>query len=711
MRKLLLTTAFCLPATTLAAQETGFISLGTIILNGLEAAGCLAQSALRGEGDLRPVCLGRGEGRGDLPGATLDQTQFDRLPTGARANSLVKRLPSVTTGGGPGEDKDARVLGLDKEYTRTVVDGLQLPDGGEKREYNLDRFPVAMVDSVEVLRAKTADMEADGIAGKIILHTKDIPAEPTRSFGLSYGQGSDGVSTYGLTAHVGGMITKDFGAQAVINIARDGGSKEKVKIAANGTRETETEIKPITSKEVLGDVLWNSGVGTFRLKPMLTWQEEDKEKSKLKFTAAGAANGSEAEEEVKDKVTRGATLSWAETFGGLEVEARAGYQRGDESKVKVKRTFNVAGALTGTTTETEAKLDTNASFEIDGRLALARPDSHLKFGIALRDKHRVKDKSTNDVLATGKDRYVLDETYAAAFVMGELTFGNLRLKPGLRYEFNRLDGFSPTSLQSASGTSHDLLPSVSATWTISDAWTVSGGVGRSVNRPKFDQLSPFATTSGSTTTIGNPDLDPQRATTFDLDVTHKARLGEFVFGLWHRDITGVIEDVSTVSGAGTTIQPQNVGDGTTTGISLTQRISLADLGHPGLRGFTIGSNQNWATSRLHVAATDTYRAFKEQPGFWGDVFVEWRNPADSLSIMAAAGYTGKITSAGDNGDETRDAELTLDLKVTHRMQNGTEFFLMGENLLQTERVKRKANGDVEREAGPSLITVGLTRKF
>ncbi|MDZ4395069.1 hypothetical protein, partial [Cypionkella sp.] len=88
-----------------------------------------------------------------------------------------------------------------------MVDGLQLPDGGEKREFNLDRFPVAMVDSVEVVRAKTADMEADGIAGKIILHTKDIPETPTRNVSISAGNGSDGVNTYGLSGHIGGMIT------------------------------------------------------------------------------------------------------------------------------------------------------------------------------------------------------------------------------------------------------------------------------------------------------------------------------------------------------------------------------------------------------------------------------------------------------------------------------------------------------------------------
>ena len=720
MRKLLLTAAFCLTATVCPAQNLGdpearTIQLDAIIINGSITANCLPQDAARGDGDTRPSCVGRGVGRGVLPGATLDHSQFDRLPTGARANALVKRLPSVTTGGGPGEDKDARVLGLDKEYTRTLVDGLQLPDGGEKREFNLDRYPVAMVDSVEVVRAKTADMEADGIAGKILLHTRDIPEVLTRSVSATAGHGSDGLNTYGLTGHIGNMITPDFGAQVVLNVARDGGSKEKVKDAANGTRETESESKPITSREVLGDVMFSTDAGTFRFKPTWLWQEETKDKTKTKFTAAGANNGSEAEEEDKVKQTIGATLSWAETFGTMEVEARAGVFRGSEDKDKTKRTYRANGNLQGSEIETEHKVDENRSFEMDAKVPVSFGplDGKMKFGIAYRDKHRTKDKDKNGVSASGKDRYILDEDYAAAFVMGDLAFGDVTLKPGLRYEYTRLDGRDPTSGAQSSGTSHDVLPSVAASWQVNDVWLLSGGIGKSVNRPKFDQLSPFETTSGDTTTVGNPDLDPQRAVTYDLDLTRKGRHAELVFGVWHRDITGVIEDVviGTDDDGNTLESPQNVGDGTTTGLSMTQRISFDQLQSPVWAGLTVGSNQNWAQSRLHVAATGETRAFKEQPKFWGDVFVEWHSPSDALSLMAAVGYTGKITTSGDSGNEVRDSELTLDMKATYTFGNDIQVYVMGENLLETERVKRKANGDVEREAAPSLISVGLTKQF
>ncbi|WP_181420896.1 TonB-dependent receptor plug domain-containing protein [Rhodobacter viridis] len=697
-------------------DAAGVFALDTILVNGTSAAHCLPRGAARAEADTRPECLGRGVGRADLPGATLDASQFDRLPTGARANALIKRLPTITTGGGPGEDKDARIMGLDKEYTRTLVDGYQLPDGGEKREFNLDRFPVAMIDQVEVVRTKTADMETDGIAGKVILHSKDIPETLTRTLSVRGGQTSDGIGNFGISGHIGGMFTADFGAQAVINIARDGASKTKVKTSPSGAVERTLEEKPQPAREFLGDVMWRSEIGTFRFKPVYLDQTEEKTKDLQKLTADGAFNGSETGAEDKTKQTRGATLSWGEQIGGFDIEARAGYMRGDEDKTAATTTTTAAGAGTGKL-ETEDKADVNRTLEVDAKtpIHLGAVAGELKFGLALRDKSRDKTKVSNGAVATGKESYALDESYRAAYVMGKFDLGGtVTLKPGLRFEAVTLEGTSIGSGLRAEGKARDLLPSLAASWQINDRWTLSGGLGRSVNRPKFDLLAPFETTSGSTLTVGNPDLDPQPANTYDLDLTFKGDHAELVFGLWHRNIKGVIEEgtaTGEIRDGKTVVSAQNVGDGTTSGVSLTQRISLAHLESPVLRGFTLGANENWASSKLHVAVTGATRKFKEQPNFWGDVFVEWTDPSERLILMAAYNYTGKLPAVGDSGTDWRESEDTLDLKVSYDFDNGTELYLLGENVLEGARVTHAANGDVTRETGPSLVTLGVTRRF
>jgi hypothetical protein len=82
VRRLLLTCAFgALSSSAALAEEP--VLLGTIIIDGRTVANCLPTDAAREEGDSRPVCVGRGQGRDDLPGATIDASQFDALPTGS----------------------------------------------------------------------------------------------------------------------------------------------------------------------------------------------------------------------------------------------------------------------------------------------------------------------------------------------------------------------------------------------------------------------------------------------------------------------------------------------------------------------------------------------------------------------------------------------------------------------------------------------------
>ncbi|UJW75347.1 TonB-dependent receptor plug domain-containing protein [Rhizobium sp. SL42] len=152
-----------------------------------------------------------------MPGDTFDRNQLDRLPSGSQAQDFVKRLPGVMTGGAPGEDKDARVLGMDKEYTRTSIDGIVLPDGGEKREFNLDSLPAGLVDSVEVIRGRRADMEADGLAGRIEVKLAEIPETPRYEVHSAIG---------------GGMYSDNFGAQGGLTRARNSNSKTKEKFTA-----------------------------------------------------------------------------------------------------------------------------------------------------------------------------------------------------------------------------------------------------------------------------------------------------------------------------------------------------------------------------------------------------------------------------------------------------------------------------------------------
>ncbi|MEX2454931.1 MAG: TonB-dependent receptor plug domain-containing protein, partial [Rhodospirillaceae bacterium] len=58
----------------------------------------------------------------NYPTTGLTRDQFETTPN-QRLGDVLQRLPGVTMGGAPGERKDVRLRGMDKEYTRTQFDG------------------------------------------------------------------------------------------------------------------------------------------------------------------------------------------------------------------------------------------------------------------------------------------------------------------------------------------------------------------------------------------------------------------------------------------------------------------------------------------------------------------------------------------------------------------------------------------------------------
>ncbi len=706
------------------------VLLDPIILHAASGERCRKVASPDGAGDDLPLCIGLGTERDGLPGATMDRAEFGRLPTGARVQDVIKRLPGVLTGGGPGEDKDARVLGLDKEYTRTTIDGIQLPDGGEKREFNLDRLSSSLVESVEVIRSRRAEMEADGIAGRVDIKLRDIPREREITVQGAVGapEGADIQQWHSLTA--GGMLDEAFGAQGAVSWSKVPIIKTKTKTDKDGVTlaEREDEVKDVTSTDLLGDFLWQSDDTAVRFKPTWLEQTEDKDKTKAKYKADGSFNGSEAEAEVKTKRTVGGALSVRHDFDevfaifeGATLDARVAYYSGKEDKDKDKSTYKADGSEDVSKFETEWEEKTDDLFQ--GEINLALPFTsgpvHNIFKTGLLGKYKTRDKAKTKTKAGvpqsagEKDVYALEEVTLAGYVQNEAElFGVLKVTPGLRIEAADLEATSGSGLTS-DGASFDVLPSLPFELALSDAWSLSGGVARVVTRPKFDLLVPWESTSGSKTTIGNPDLEPERGWAYDVDLDYTSTHVDLGVGAFYRRISDRIEEVATgdFDGSGNAIyQSRNVGDGWTAGVILEQRIGLGLLGLTALDGFSITSTQTFADSKL-TEYGGTKRRFKDQPDYWGDVAVVWSGLDERMSVALALNFTSEITSSGDDGDEVRDAEFTLDAEIDYRLTDHVSVFALAENLTGTERVKRKADGAVEVEEGARAFYVGLKGTF
>lgn len=657
------------------------------------------------------------------PTVKLTREVYEQLPTGLRANDVVQRMPGVYTGGGPGENKDLRLRGLDKEYSRVQVDGVTLPDGGEKREFNLDRLPNFLVDEITIIRNPTADMEMDGIAGRLHVKTREIPLAPT----LEMQGGVGDVDSFGTEARqaavaYGQRVNDRFGFQASLSYSVEPNDKQKTALYATGRTEAiERELKPNEFIDVFLDTAWFYNGGEVHLKPMYQRQVEDKVKTKYKFTAAGAKNGTEDENEEKIKETIGAGLTNKHTFlGGNAIEGKLGYYTTTESKDdKLKVTRNAAGTVNGRESEDEEKVD-----QIwNGGLAYSHPlmtgdwAHKLKVGGDLRYRERDKKKSKINLLTGAttigpKDVYSLKEFYRAGFVMDEIApTDRVTLSPGIRYE---AVGLEATDLDGPAKSSvfEDFLPSLPIAYRVTDKLALKAAASRVVNRPKFDELMPYEETSGATTLrIGNPDLQPERAWAFDVGadyVAEKFFLGANVF---YRAIDDHLESRPTgeVRNGRTVEQVQNIGQGTLKGLELEQRLDLGIFGHDLLTPFRITANETFVDSKVTDRAGVT-TPFAQQPDFIANLIVDWNYTPTGTKLSLASNYVGPIKRkkyAMDSYDE----EVFWDFKITQAVTEKIDAFLLFENITDEDRRKEKSDGKTEIEKGGRSFFLGTTAKF
>ena len=75
---------------------------------------------------------------------------------------VLRRLPGVSTPGGPGRGGAPRLRGLGGGYTQLLIDGERIPRG-----FSLESLTPDQVERIEILRAPTAETGARAIAGTI----------------------------------------------------------------------------------------------------------------------------------------------------------------------------------------------------------------------------------------------------------------------------------------------------------------------------------------------------------------------------------------------------------------------------------------------------------------------------------------------------------------------------------------------------------------
>ncbi|MCI0696183.1 TonB-dependent receptor plug domain-containing protein [candidate division KSB1 bacterium] len=101
--------------------------------------------------------------------------QIGRFPD-ASAPDALQRVLGITTTRDQGESRFIQIHGASAAMTSVTFNGERVPSPeGDVRQIALDAVPVDVLETIEVAKAITPDMDAEAIGGSVNLVTKRAP--------------------------------------------------------------------------------------------------------------------------------------------------------------------------------------------------------------------------------------------------------------------------------------------------------------------------------------------------------------------------------------------------------------------------------------------------------------------------------------------------------------------------------------------------------
>lgn len=649
-----------------------------------------------------------------------------------RVGDILRRMPGLFMGGPPGENRDVRLRGLDKEYNQILINGERISGGGEKREFELDRIPANMVERIEIIKNPSAEYGSDAVAGVINIVLRAAPSKFTfdgmiGAGGPTQGRGSDkylgdqnGMFTMGNST---GKVGWRFGSSFFQNLR----VTEKDKLKPNLDRDLDNEYIPTKSIDTFGELLWApTGSDKFRLTPFLLYREEDKGRTKDTFGANGAVKASESEHEFKVLREPRITAAWDHRFSsGAVVELNSTLNLHEEEKLKTLETGTKPGGTftpTKRTVEKEIKRDMETIVNLNYRQPFSLFDVRNFFttGTKIRLKDRTKDKSKLDTtLATGvtanttgpKDNYALEERNFGLFASDEIALTDkLYLTAGIRAEM--LDGATTdkrTGQTDNAKLTTDLTPSAHLVYRLFEQTNIRASYAETVRRPQFDQLIPTLEETATQFKLGNPNLRPEKSRNYELQVEQFWPNGILSFGTYYRQLKDKQEEVIIGrDGAKDVFQFSNVGKGTLWGTEFEAMRQLDFLPYQWMRYFRLRANWTWTiSSKVTDPDQRATRAFKDTPRHIINIILEYLHPDTGIGFNIGMNQISeRIDPKVDGTTKIEDTLRTVDVSVTKTLGKNMSLFFDVRNVTFAES-RKFDKGEFEKTSLPTRFFFGL----
>lgn len=105
----------------------------------------------------------------------ISTDQIGKFPD-ANIGDAIKRVPGITMQVDQGEARNVIVRGLSPQLNSVTLNGSRIPSAeGDNRNIQMDLIPSDMIQTIEVNKAVTPDMDGDALGGSVNLVTRTAP--------------------------------------------------------------------------------------------------------------------------------------------------------------------------------------------------------------------------------------------------------------------------------------------------------------------------------------------------------------------------------------------------------------------------------------------------------------------------------------------------------------------------------------------------------
>lgn len=277
----------------------------------------------------------------------------------------------------------------------------------------------------------------------------------------------------------------------------------------------------------------------------------------------------------------------------------------------------------------------------DGKLLQDADQTFLMVQQLLAGTNFESTGSLQDNLTENKSYYAqIDEDTAAAYIQAELDFDTVQVILGGRYVTTDIN----STAYNADGTAlvydgqsySDFLPSLNATYHLSEETLMRFAAAEVMRRPDFTELSPtyIFNSDRVTATRGNPGLEPYRATQYDVSLEHYFGQGNYVSAaVFYKDVASFLKeelfcayDADALAQQNTTIY-QNIcirdsATGHTPNIEFASSQAAFDqLSADGRRGIITTTKTNGENGKVQGFELAYQHSFDFLPGPWSGLGV------------------------------------------------------------------------------------------